>query len=129
MGKGQQNIISNEDRVMMTKTFEEEMKKRSRHAKGLRKGDPRSLEWAAKVGLKHWHAVGFGCGKHCLRGAGKQEDPDRLNHHFFTPHAGQSYHGTEEKDPERLARKEQIRKVAARRGQTDKRLRREGLIP
>ena len=53
MGRGKAGMVSNEDRIHMTKTHDDEMKKRSRHAKGLRKGDPRSLEWAAKVGLKH----------------------------------------------------------------------------
>ena len=42
----------------------------------LRAREPRALEWAARVNLRHWHEIGWGCGPGCLDGIKYVPDPD-----------------------------------------------------
>lgn len=79
MGKGKAGMVSNADRVLITKMLDDETVKRTKHQQGLIDGKPESLAWAKRMGLTHWHSIGFGCGPSCLKDVGKELDPECVN--------------------------------------------------
>lgn len=65
--------------VTLNVATEKQAKERKDRLQGLRDGTPNALAWAKRVGLTHWHAIGFGCGPRCLAGVGEQLDPEAVN--------------------------------------------------
>lgn len=65
--------------VTLNVATEKQAKERKDRLQGLRDGTPNALAWAKRVGLTHWHAIGFGCGSRCLVGVGEQLDPEAVN--------------------------------------------------
>lgn len=116
-------MISNADRVLMTKTMDDETAKRMKHQQGLIDRKPEALAWAKRMGLTHWHSIGFGCGPNCLKGIGKELDPERVN--FWSgvrlPHRDTS---KLEMPPEKEVKRKKAREGAVAR---ELRLRKAGL--
>lgn len=100
MGRGQRNFIDNAERKMMTQVIERDAKQRQVHRQGLIDGKPESLAWAKRVGLTHWHSIGFGCGPNCLEGVGVVVDPEAVN--FITKKPVTEPPETEERKSKRM---------------------------
>lgn len=107
-------MVTNADRVLMTKWAEKQEKEREEHRQGLIDGKPKSLAWAKKLGLTHWHTIGFGCGPRCLEGVGEHRDPDAMN--FSRSH---SIHLTDEKKKRGLAKRRETRARETRMREAD----------
>lgn len=98
-------------------TIQGQIKQRKDMAEKLKNKDPDAVAWAKRVGLSHWHEIGWGCDENCLKGIGEQIDYDRMR----------SKRG-KFKFPERQFPTEEAKQKSIKTRQSEARLKKEGLL-